>query len=1417
MKTLWILLSFLFLPFCGTLMGNGIFKHLTLNEGLAHTDANCVVQDSSGLVWIGTYGGLQSYDGYTLQTYDYYTDDQTVFKSHNRIYDIAVLENRFWIASESGLTCFDTDVRQYVSYILKKNGKQCGIGESAFRVSTSVTEAGQHLWVKNDQGLLVFEVYGDTLSQLEWVNEEERLISKRAYNMHFHGNEAWTVCAGRLCCLKLQSGSVMMTRSYDIKSLTGSESGYIFIKDDFLYMRIPDGCYRFLIKEGDIYKDNFSFVEFHTLNAQIPKYTNGYFIVSDNGTLWCCYGGGVFEVQYPFSETPSAKFYLNNEKEGRSVKKINDLMIDKYDNLWVAASSLGVYYHALSKPFFNNLSSADFNLIGLDQNEVVSITGGAEGVYYMIVEYGSLLAYDINTEHLFYIPLPDKIEKTLYMQCVRISSDNRYLYIGTSNGIILYDIAMKTMRALELPEGNEKINTSVADLHEDIHGRLWVATWGIGLSCIDNPLGKPSLKYHLSESTDPGLASRRISALSSWKETLLICTTNGLNRIIMTPEGALKSVSTYRVDERRGKKSMSSDYIAAVDCENDSTLWVGTIGGGLDRVVLHSESDNDYTATCYTKKDGLLSNDCEVVMVDKFRRVWIGGNGLNCMNVPENRIDVYGDADGLQLNAYKINAFHKSNDGIFFMGGLSGLSYFRPELPFVSKSDYSLSFTNLSISNERIVPGKSYDGHVVIDKVLDKTTLIELTHNQNNFSISFAALGYRLSGQIVYRYRLKGFQNEWRVLDYQSNEVYFSNLPYKHYTLEVEMSSDRGNSWNQLGKNLEIHILPPIWLTWWAKALYVMAIAGIVLFLFRQYGKEQELKKENEIQKILMAQDEEKYQSKMKFFMNASHELKTPLTLVMLATEKLQRIESAGKECNTILYNVRRMLMLISELVDIRKQDLGIFKLNLEQVEMSSLVTQLYSEIYPWAENKHIQMEIYARGGKIKMDGDRNKLGKIILNLLSNAVKYTDSGGHIEVSFFKGTKQDISPCYPDSYSEGVLPEDTQFFIFKVNDTGVGISSESMHKIYERFFQINATSQTHLGSGVGLAIVKSIVLQHKGEIVVSSKRNEGSEFIVALPMYDTCKEASMEVMAKHDMADFVKEQYHELYEAATTENAGDKDAGHDYETKDDKPILLIVEDNKELQSMLKEHFAVSYNVLVADNGRIGLEKCLKFYPDAIVSDVMMPEMDGIKFCKKVKNNLSIGYIPFILLTAKDMVENQIEGYESGADLYLSKPFSIKLLEVNIQRLMKQQEIWIKKGVFSVSTGSGTSDEVLSPKIDFQDEIAKENFNAEQRRTFERVKAIIQEHIGNPELSSEFIAKQLRISRTKLYRDVKKMGIVSLADYLRNIRLEKAAELLTHTNLNITEVMNDVGFVNISHFSKTFKCKFGVPPTEYKQNN
>lgn len=1414
MKALLSMLLCLILSSLTSLSGNEIFKQLTINDGLAHTDANCIVQDSIGLIWVGTYAGLQSYDGYKFQTFDYYPSEHKIFQSHNRIRAMVCTGERLWLGTESGLTCFDLVTHCYIPYFTPKDNTTYDFGSSVTSLFTDLS--GEYLWIKNASEIIGAKIVNDTIRPLKWSSEEERLFGKSFSDLQFQGEKIWAVAGQHIVQLGIHQEEITVSQIYETKKLLKSDEmvDHLYFMNGFLYMRTRTGCYRVSVVGGQLHESSVIYTNFHEIDPKIPEYTNGQFIVGKDGTLWCAYLEGVFEVKYPFSETPSVKEYLRNtEGDKLSAQKIRHLLIDRYDNLWVASNSWGVFYRTLSKSFFKNISKADFRKMGFSQNEIVSVTGQENGIIWMIVEYANLFCYDPQTEKLSLVPLPRDNRQALYLQSVEMSHNQRHLYIGTSHGIFIYDTYTKQMVSMQsaYTSDSQKINTSIADFREDEFGRLWVATWGEGLFCINNPLTDPRIEIGLSTQTDPRILSNQITNLCVRGRSVFVCTVNGLNHLQLTDTGKMKTLSSYQADKALGDASMSTNYLASIDFSNDSTCWVGTIGGGLNKVVLHSERNNDYTATCYTIKDGLTSNDCEVVMTDNSGNVWIGGNGMFQLDVPKDKIYTYGFADGLQNNAFKINVSYKALDGTLYMGGLYGLSYFNPHHFTHDANFHTLMLSNLFINNRQIIPNETYDGRIVLNKVLDKTSHLTINYLQNNFTISFAALGYELSEQIMYRYRLKGFREDWTTLRYTNNEIYFSNLPYGTYELEIQLSTDRGYTWHMPGKKMEIDILPPWWLSIPAKVTYVIIIVLVITVAFRQYNKEQNLKKENEIQKILIAQDEERYQTKMQFFMNASHELKTPLTLILLAAEKLINESKPAKECKTILYNVKRMLTLISELVDIRKQDLGIASINLSYLNMSSIVRQLFDEMSPWAENKQVSITYSTDETDIEMDADKEKIGKMILNLFSNAIKYTNEGGCIDISFRRGTKQDISPCYATVHTEGTIPTEDPICILTVKDTGVGISSDSIRLIYERFFQVKGNSQTHLGAGIGLAIVKSIVLQHKGMIIVSSERMKGSEFIVALPICESQKGAGAAGLQLLDVEGFIDEQYSEF----TIQEDKDEKAAVPGIDNSELPTLLIVEDNKELQAALNDHLSVSYNIHIADNGREGLEKCLSVFPDIIVSDVMMPEMDGIEMCRLIKNNLSVAYIPLVLLTAKDAVESQIEGYESGADLYISKPFSMRLLEVNLHRLLEQRKQWFKKEVMTVVPAVPDTF-VIGQKQEVKEmEETSDVSTEEQRKMTERLKKIIEENIGNPDLSPDQLSSMLGVSRTKLYRDLKRIDGLSLADYVRNVRLEKAAYLLLNSNMNIQEVMNEIGFTNNSHFTRIFKLKYEITPSEYKK--
>lgn len=1414
MKTLLSMLLCLILSGLNTLYGNEIFKQLTIDNGLAHTDANCIVQDSVGLIWIGTYAGLQSYDGYSFQTFDYYSTERQIFKSHNRIQSMACNKERLWIGTESGLTCFNLNTHCYAPFYVKEDRAKY---DSNLAVSKLYVDPSDYLWIRNTQEMVVMRIQSDTIQPLKWNSEEERIIGKSISDLQFQGGMIWANTGDRILQLGICNEKITVLKRYQTHKLLQINEGVqsIYIINDFLYMRTGHGCYRISVAGGQLHEPTLVFTDFHRIDSRIPTYTDGKFIVGTDGTLWCGYLAGIFEVRNPFSEMPSIQEYLRNTWDGKqSVRKTRDILIDRHNNLWIATSSWGIFYRALSTPLFKNISNLDFREMGYSQNEVVSITGQEDGKIWMIVEYASLFCYDSQFDRLSLIPLPKDKLQGIYLQDVEMSRDQRHLYIGTSCGVFIYDIYAEKLSQL-LPANDPdayKINTSIADLREDESGRLWIGTWGLGLFCIDNPFTSPTLTLYLNTQTDPCILSNQISHILIKNQSVFLCTTGGLNRLVLSDTGKIKTLSAYQANEASISTSMSTNYLASIDCSNDSVYWVGTIGGGLNKIVLHSECNNDYTATCYTMHDGLTSNDCEIVLVDKSGNVWIGGNGMVRLDIQKNRIYTYGFADGLQNNAFKINVSYKAENGTFYMGGLYGISSFRPDRFTHNAGIHPLVFTNLFVNNQRIIPNVAYNGHVVLENILDKTFKLTLNYRQNNFIVSFAALGYKLSEQIMYRYRLKGFQNDWHTLRYDNNEIYFSNLPYDSYTMEIQLSTDKGYTWNTSGKELEIIILPPWWLSVWAKIIYVIIIVLIVTVAFWQYNKEQNLKKENEIQKILIAKDEEKYQAKMQFFMNASHELKTPLTLILLAAEKLIGNDKSDKESKTILYNVKRMLALISELVDIRKQDLGLSTLNLSWINMSQMIGQLFDDMNFWAEKKHISMTYNAEDGDILMDADKEKIGKMILNLFSNAIKYTNEGGRVDISFKRGSQKDMSPCYGTIHVEGSLPPNVPICILTVRDTGIGISSESIHFIYERFFQVNGNSQSHLGSGIGLAIVKSVVLQHKGMIMVSSERMRGSEFIIALPIYELCRNNVAPESLIFNVRNFIDEQYNE-FELVQNDNENGS-------VIDDPnlPILLIVEDNKELQLALKERLSSFYNIHIADNGRIGLEKCMSIFPDIIVSDVMMPEMNGIELCRRIKNNLSVAYIPFVLLTAKDTVESQIEGYESGADLYIAKPFSMKLLEVNIHRLLVQREQWFKNNTGKIVSGNPI-EKTKNLEVSTDGEIDKEKrviYDTEEQRILaERLKKVIDENINNPDLSPEQLSSALGVSRSKLYRELKRIDGYSLSDYVRNVRLEKAAYLLVNSKLNIQEIMSEVGFINSSHFTKIFKLKYDMTPSDYKR--
>lgn len=1387
----------------GLYANNGKFKDLSISDGLAHTDVKSLAQDSTGLIWLGTSAGLQSYDGYSFTTYDYYTIDQQTYNSHNRINSISCSSKRLWVGSESGLTCFDLDTRRYIPYTIDEEGKKLIQYERVYQVNADPQRG--ILWVFTDKECFVANVNEEThtLSFLPWEKAED---CQPLTNQHvLCDGVMWGLEKEDLVRLTIDNG-IVKSKRFPYNNVTeNKESAHKLVATaSFLYLRTNYGCHRIALDSGQAPDFNqHVYLPFHRIHPDIPLKTSGHFIVDErNGDLWCAYWAGLFHISQPFTKNVSVKNYFHNT-ENIKLSKINitSLLFDHFDNIWVGMDSRGVHYKSLRPLPFHQIDKEKFLEKGYFRNEVIAIKKQEPDILWMIIESSSLFRYNERTKELSLIPLDTGQDIPASLQSLHVSKDQKFLYIGMYNGLMRYEIATgRILHIIGQQSTIVPIGESVTQITEDKWGKLWVGTWGAGVYCFDTPGNHPVVIHHYTPYTDSGLTNSYVTDTHMGNCFLLVATTNGLNKINMDHTGKVEKIVGCLM-KPQAPGSMSSNHLAAIEIENDSTFWIGTIGGGLNRIVLHSNRHDDYTAKVYAKQIGLQVNDVEIVYQDEKGAIWMGGNGIFHLDPKDEKITTYSAIDGLQNSSFKMGVGCQGDDGTIYMGGPEGLNYFQPKEFHDSRASTNLLLTGFYINNQLIKPGSEYENKIILDKTINQTDRIALAYDQNTFSVAFAALGYQLSDRVKYRYRMEGGEQNWNNLSYRQNQIYYTNVPYGNYKLEIQVSLDNGETWENPARTLVIEIIPPIWLRWWAKLIYAIIILTVIGIIIFQYNKELRLKREKQIQELLRRNEEEKYQSKMVFFMNLSHELKTPLSLIMLAAERMESLDSFQEELKLIRSNTKKMLQLIIEMIDIRKTDLGINQLNVSTEDMHELSLQIFKEMDYLAKGKNIEMSHNSPEKALPMDMDLDKIGKMIVNIYSNAIKYTPRNGRIEIGLRTGTLAQFTPIYKNSYSEGKLATDQKVCLLSVRDSGIGISPDSIHHIYERFFQVKGEENSHLGSGIGLAIVKNAVLSHNGTIIVSSERNRGTEILIALPLIQE-KATRDHTNEAFDVKTFIENQYTDYQ---PDENAVPQAAAAD-KMNPEHPILLIVEDNKEMQSVLKTHFAPLYNVYIANNGNEGLQLSEKIMPDLIVSDVMMPEMDGIEMCRHIRDNLSIAYLPIILLTAKSEVQDQIEGYESGADMYISKPFSMKLLDVSVKQLLEKKRLRFSR---QEKTGASTlATEAADPIVTRQSLLdeEKEEFKSQLRQ-------LIEQNLSNPNLSVDFFCQQLFMGKTKLWQRVKECCGESLAEHIRNIRLDRAARLLRESTLSISEIKDEVGYTNSSHFARSFKQKFGVSPTDY----
>jgi signal transduction histidine kinase/DNA-binding response OmpR family regulator len=789
-----------------------------------------------------------------------------------------------------------------------------------------------------------------------------------------------------------------------------------------------------------------------------------------------------------------------------------------------------------------------------------------------------------------------------------------------------------------------------------------------------------------------------------------------------------------------------------------------------------------------TKKEGLPDNQVLNVLEDNRGAMWLStSKGLGRITLqPGNgtykfEFENFDETDGLQGREFSINAALKTNKGELVFGGSHGFNIFDPLSIHPNIDEPKLIFTGFQLFNKSIAANEIVDGHIILSKAISATQEITLNHSENVFTIEFAALNFFNPNKITHQYMMEGFDKGWLTADNATRKATYTNLDAGNYTFNVRAIGQEGK-WKPIHIKLKIKVLPPFWKSTLAYVIYLFLIAGTLLFIRRRgiqkIRREFIAEKEKQEAKLLIEQERQEVkrmleldQLKTKFLTNVSHEFRTPLSLIMAPVDKMliDADKERGEQLNMIRRNAKRLLNLVNQLLDFRKMEVQELRLHARSGDIVSFIKEMSYSFSDIAEKKHIGFVFDSEIENLEINFDHDKIERIIFNLLSNAFKFTPEGGHVSVLL--STKQTLGQ---------------QMLEIKVIDTGIGIPTDKKDKIFERFFQNDIPgSMVNQGSGIGLSITKEFVKLHNGEISVESEPGQGSYFTILLPVHLI---AEAEEQWPDDGLNMAK--------LSGTDEQALQQPGAVAAAK--KLTVLLVEDNEDFRFYLKDNLNDIFHIVEAANGKEGWQKTLALHPNLVVSDISMPEMNGIDLCRKIRNDKRTSHIPVVLLTAITGEEQQLKGLETGANDYLTKPFNFEILLSKLKNILAIQQDMRK-----------TYQKQLDAK---PTDVVPESFD---EAFIKKALLIIEKNIDNADFSVEELSSELCVSRVTLYKRALTLTGKSPVELVRSIRLKRAAQLLENSQLTISQISYKVGFKSQKYFVRSFKAEFNCLPSAYQQ--
>ncbi|SFH03913.1 hybrid sensor histidine kinase/response regulator transcription factor [Pedobacter insulae] len=1345
-----ILISWLLLQQFGSNGQSPIFNHLMSKNGLSQNSIFAITQDHTGFMWYGSRFGLNRYDGFQFRLYkSIATNEQTLSDDYiTALYTDS--KGTLWIGTANGLNRYNAKQNTFERIFLNPPQKKAVYNG----IKHIYEDKKGYLWVATNYGLYVLlnknnNQFSATVNlglTANIANDEILSLANDSDGYIWAGTNNGLI---RFLFNKKIYGVKVFKKDNKLGCISDNAvTSIVEDKQNRLWFGTENGGLNLFNK----------ITETFTHFVHIPGQTNTIvhnairkLMVANNGALWVGTQEGLSVLNI------DSKSFTNYQHKKTNANSLNQNSIysiyeDSNGSIWI-----GTYYGGVNVIYANPTNFKNWqyneNISGLSHNVVSSIIQADGNNFWIGTEGGGLNYYDWNTKKFKVYNQHGELGSNLIKVIYKDKDKN--VWIGThGGGLNILDKNSGTFKRV-LSDKNEfnSRRAEIVAILEDNDGLFWVGSQ-TGLNLFNRTASTltPVANIRALKS----LVHKNIKVLfEDSNKNIWIATTTGLYRYIKSEQKLVK------FDLPKGSNSVSnnSNYINCIQEDSRGNIWIGLYYGGLT----HFNSQTNSFSTIYTTREGLSNNNVLGILEDTKQFLWIStSNGLNKFDPDLKTFQNYNISDGLAGDEFNYNSSFVNKSGEMFFGGYNGLTFFSPNEISTNTTKAPIVFTRLRLFGTAV---KINDDNNLLKQDIGNTEKILFKYDQNIFTIEFALLNYIKSTKNKYAYRLEGINDQWIETDIPS--ATYTNLPAGKYTLWVKGANNDG-IWSKVN-HIKIEILPPFWKTWWAFCIYILIVAAVIFFVTRFFYLRE-----------LLLKDEELHQVKLNFFTNVSHEIRTHLTLIMAPIDKLMEEHKGNNGIHKQLYliksNADRLLRLVSELLDFRKAETKNLKLHMQGYDIIEFLDDIFKSFEHLAQQKNITFNFIHNRNPLIVYFDKTQLEKVFFNLISNAFKFTSNGQSITLKV-ETTKEKVN--------------------ISISDTGRGIAAEHLEQLFSNFFQVDDKHIQNTGYGIGLALTKAIVELHHGQINIDSEladnNNPGYSIFTVSLWLGTKHLKPKEYQTQSETTALtpitLKEPVQIINPAPTTSVV-----------KVVKPSVLVIDDNADIRLIIQEYLAANYQVYLAKNGLEGWNKAIDEIPDLIISDVMMPQLDGVTLCNRLKTDERTSHIPVILLTAKSTEDDQISGLAGGADVYISKPFSNKILQLQVRNLLNAREAMRKK--FSKTL-------LFEPQAPVT--------NSLDEKFLAKLINIIENHMEDENLSVEMLSEKIGMSQSVLYKKLKALTNLSIHEFSKSVRLKKAAQLLKQKQYAIYEIGYMVGFSDRKYFSREFKKQFGQTPSEYLGND